>query len=518
MAKSNIGHHCLKSDVLLWEDMVNNLSFSKTAAYPNFYKANPSDIAYIIFTSGSTGTPKGIKITSKSVANTLQAVSDLTQTTEADRLFNVSQFNFDLSIFDCFSIFLKGSSVYVPSQSEVDSPQCWANIVYTYKITIWNSVPEVFQLLLSSSHEDTINCLRVILNSGDRLSINTARQADKKINSEKLIYFSLGGATETSIWSIFHQLDLKNNRYDAIVPYGRPLPNQRFYILDNFNSILPPGCVGQLAIAGAGLAKGYLSRKENEQSFKTLYDTQERVYLTGDKGVLCPNAFEIFFLGRKNYELKVNGLRVDSLEIDAALTKTKLVERSITTILPNLYNKNELITYYVPSNLLSTRSLLKKWTQIYNELYQEEPLELNPFAGWVSPFDRALYDQSVMENWASETIKKIKPYLKGNVLEIGCGSGIISDACREFCKEYIACDISDEVINQLKRQNKHKNLYFYVSDASALLKDFLAKDKQFDLIIFNSVIQYFPNEVYCEEVLNIASKIIKTNGKIFLEM
>ncbi|GAA0740370.1 amino acid adenylation domain-containing protein [Gaetbulibacter jejuensis] len=303
-------------------------------------KVNPDDTAYIIFTSGSTGTPKGVVISHTSAVNTILDINERFNVGVNDRILQISSFSFDLSIYDIFGSLISGAQLVM-----LNTNKSVEEIVQTLiedKITIFNAVPSFWKLVVENLPMGQIlSHLRHVLLSGDWIPINLARQTIEQFPN--LLLTSLGGATEGSIWSIYYPVEKINPDWKSI-PYGYPLRNQQFYILNFENEICPVGVKGMLYIGGVGVTKGYLN--DQDQTHKSLlnHTTYGLLYKTGDYGVMHPEGY-IEFLGREDDQVKIKGHRIELGEIEKNLNSIAQVKDSLVTIYRD--DKRDAIIAYI---------------------------------------------------------------------------------------------------------------------------------------------------------------------------
>ncbi|SOD62666.1 pyochelin synthetase [Streptomyces zhaozhouensis] len=279
---------------------------------------DPDDLAYVIYTSGSTGAPKGVMIGHAAALNTVADINRRFGLTPEDRVFALAQLGFDLSVYDVFGPLSLGASMVLADPERRGDPSSWAEIVREDGVTVWNSVPGQLQMLHDYLRADDppLPSLRLALLSGDwippRLPAAVARWAP---GAE---VHSLGGATEASIWSIHHAVRPEDAERPS-VPYGRPLTNQTFHVLDQAMRPRPDLVPGELYIGGAGLAQGYLKDAARTAArFPTHPVTGERLYRTGDLGRYHPDGV-IEFLGRDDQQVKIRGYRVELGEIQSVV-------------------------------------------------------------------------------------------------------------------------------------------------------------------------------------------------------
>jgi len=294
-----------------------------------------NDIAYTIFTSGSTGNPKGVVITHESVANTIYDINERFSVNKDDVFFNISAFNFDLSIYDIFGSLSVGAKLVMPDEDDKLEPAKWHKMMIDEGVTIWNSVPAVINLLLDYKLEESV--LRLILLSGDVIKPSLVGDLQKRLPKVDMI--ALGGATEASIWSIYYKL----NDFDGDkVPYGYPLANQTIHILNDALQELPDGEQGEIYIGGKGVAESYLNdKKRTDEQF--LY-VPEKLYKTGDIGFFDSKGY-VEIIGRKDNQVKVQGYRIELEEVEHHISLCPNVyECSVNTVKDKIGN-NVLIAF-----------------------------------------------------------------------------------------------------------------------------------------------------------------------------
>ena len=274
--------------------------------------------AYVIFTSGSTGTPKGVVITNEAVVNTITEINRLLNVTENDVFLGVSSLCFDLSVYDMFGCFGAGAKLVLIENPK--EPEKVLQKVIEQKVTIWNSVPALAQLVFDNNiigkGKKIESFVRYFMISGDWIPLGLPEHLLEKCSGAEVI--SLGGATEASIWSIWYPIKNIEDSWNSI-PYGRPLPNQKIYVLDKNEMLCPAEVVGEICIGGVGVAAGYLNDEEKTNAQFTKHDEFGRIYHSGDYGVLHRKSMQVEFLGRKDSQVKINGFRIETGEIENAI-------------------------------------------------------------------------------------------------------------------------------------------------------------------------------------------------------
>lgn len=293
-------------------------------------KKNTDRLAYTIYTSGSTGVPKGVMITHKGAVNTILDINSRYAVGSQDAVLALSNLHFDLSVYDIFGVLAAGGKVVIPEHERIKDPEHWIQLMNQEEITIWNTVPAFMEMLMEYERSYELltgKYLHLVLMSGDWIPVALPEKIYNFFDAVKVI--SLGGATEASIWSnSFETPERIPDQWDSI-PYGKPLANQQYHILDEQLQECPDQVPGMLYISGQGVAKGYLNDTEKTRE-KFIYHQgiREVLYSTGDMGKYWPDG-NIEFLGRKDNQVKLSGYRIETGEIEHALKRYPGIKSAI---------------------------------------------------------------------------------------------------------------------------------------------------------------------------------------------
>lgn len=335
------------------------------SADPLSVQQNIEDLAYVIYTSGSTGRPKGVAITHKAASNTIIDINSRYNVNESDRIIGLSSMCFDLSVYDIFGALSTGAAlVMVKDQRDVTE---LAETLKTQHITIWNSVPAIMDMMLDNigtDDDEEVNywsntsniisfsedwSLRLVLLSGDWIPLKLPERIEKQFTGVEIV--SLGGATEASIWSIYYPVNGVEEHWKSI-PYGYPLKNQKFYVLDYEMQICPVGVPGELYIGGVGIAKGYYGDAEKTAVAFLNHTELGDLYRTGDFGVMHKEGY-IEFLGRKDHQVKIRGYRIELGEIESRLLENEAVKNAVVIDRVDDAGKKYLCAYVVMEDELN---------------------------------------------------------------------------------------------------------------------------------------------------------------------
>lgn len=302
----------------------------------------PDDTAYVIYTSGSTGTPKGVMIAHHSLVNRIEWMQDQFPIDDKDVLFQKTHCGFDVSIWELFWWAIAGAGVTLLPHGREDDIFLMTKIIVNRKISVIHFVPSVLRIFLdyleikrTRLHLDS---LKFVFSSGEALDVKTVNhfnQLFSTVNYPCLV--NLYGPTEATVDVTYFVCD-KNTDYTEI-PIGKPIYNIELMILDEMLQPQPAGQSGELYIAGVGLAKGYLNNPEQTtRCFLTLSnDSGKLIYKTGDLAK-CDKNGDICYLGRKDHQVKINGIRIELGEIEYHLHTYPNLNRAVVLyIAPDNY-------------------------------------------------------------------------------------------------------------------------------------------------------------------------------------
>ncbi len=353
-------------DLLVIEDILseirNDIDLRKNLNTITLPRAKANDIAYVIFTSGSTGKPKGVTISHRGALNTINAVNKKFNLTQKDKILSLSELSFDLSVYDIFGVLITGGSIVLPEQDKLREPLHWLDLINKYRITIWNSVPQLADLLVNElkRNNSSIKSLKLFLLSGDWIPLTLPDRLKENYPSARII--SLGGATEASIWSIWYEINQIKRGWKSI-PYGTPMPNQKMYVLNYHDELCSLDVIGEIHIGGVGLALNYWQDEEKTQKSFINHRKLGRLYRTGDMGKWNRDGY-IEILGRKDFQVKINGYRIELGEIENVLSNYPGIKQS-TVLVKEKTASSEikieakyLVGYYVSERSLEEQKII----------------------------------------------------------------------------------------------------------------------------------------------------------------
>ncbi|EOC5533905.1 acinetobactin non-ribosomal peptide synthetase subunit BasA [Acinetobacter baumannii] len=347
---------------------INEILSATTEYEPSFNAEINRRPAYYLYTSGSTGTPKCVVLNNQATENTLQQTISEWKITTDDVIMAVTPFHHDMSVFDVFASMAVGATLVVPSFEQSKNAVVWANLVDRCKVTIWSSVPAIVDMLFSVAQKEQLQSLRLIAQGGDYIKPSLIAKLRQQLPNARL--FSLGGPTETTIWSIWHEI---NEQDQEIIPYGKALENNRYFILDENLKPCQMGEVGTMYMAGLNLSNGYLL--DGEINYKDFVDIQvsenetQTAFRMSDQGYFREDG-NIIFAGREEGYLKIKGVRISAAEVENALTKNPYIHNCvvISCVHPTTETQ-ELVAVYTLENKYKTTRLnspeLKNFLKIH---------------------------------------------------------------------------------------------------------------------------------------------------------
>ncbi|MEE4138723.1 amino acid adenylation domain-containing protein [Pseudomonas viridiflava] len=284
------------------------------------------DTAYILYTSGSTGNPKGVEIGHHALTNFMLSMQASLGFDAGTRMLAVTTPSFDISVLELFLPLVAGGHVQVADYESTRDGGLLSGLIDQHSINAMQATPATWHMLLERAEPNALKALMVLC-GGD---VFPQPLADRLLLQASSVW-NLYGPTETTIWSSLTEL-----QYGVPLSLGRPIANTDFLVLDEHQRLLPPGMLGELWIAGAGLAKGYWQRSEltREQFRDDLGFGGKRWYRTGDQ-VRWNSRGELEHHGRLDFQVKLRGFRIELEEVQACLVAIDGIDQAVAAVVEN---------------------------------------------------------------------------------------------------------------------------------------------------------------------------------------
>lgn len=309
---------------------------------------NPENVLYLLYTSGSTGKPKGAKITHKNVVNLLYSLENEPGIQTKDRVPFISTISFDIASFELFFPLFKGAVLVLPDHETSSDGRLFYDMLEKEKISLIVATPTTYQMLLDSGWTKKLPIK--IWCCGEPLPAKLAKELIDR--SDEL--WTLYGPTEVTIFSSCKHI--KNE--ETIISVGPPIANLQYYIVDEDLNLLPPNAIGEIAIGGDGVGKGYLGKPELTVAkyIPNIFSDKKNaiMYLSGDIGKLLPSN-EVMCLGRIDHQVKVRGHRIEIGEIEHALLSIKGIKSAIVLAKTDILIAFIIVDYKIKSELEEIR-------------------------------------------------------------------------------------------------------------------------------------------------------------------
>jgi len=339
---SRIKEETIDADACQLETIAKEISLLDTKK--PLVKVDPNDLAYVIYTSGSTGEPKGVKCHHRGICNRLNWMNDDYPISQKDTFLQKTPITFDVSVWELFWPLQMGAKLVIEVPEGHKDPDGLIKTIIDNKVTVIHFVPSMLNVFLATKGVENCTSLKRIFCSGEALSVASVEKAQANLEAE---IYNLYGPTEASVdVTSWH---CKKNKIHKGIPIGHAVTNTRLYILDEAMHQVPIGVVGELYIAGAQVAHGYLNNEEltEERFLKDIFsnDPDTKMYRTGDLA-RYRNDGALEYLGRTDTQIKLRGLRIELGEIEKTLEKHSAISRSVVKVDKHENGQENLIAYY----------------------------------------------------------------------------------------------------------------------------------------------------------------------------
>ncbi|CAG8962038.1 hypothetical protein HYFRA_00005080 [Hymenoscyphus fraxineus] len=484
---------------------------------------SPSSILYVIFTSGSTGMPKGVVITHSNMASALEHQVKLLGLTKESRLLDFASYSFDVSISNIFTVLAAGGCLCIPS--EEDRRDNLEQSIVSLSVNALDLTPSVAQLLSPAR----LPGVRSLTLGGEPLRLADIEQWWGKVQVRN----AYGPSECTPTSTINHEA---SSLADAThIGKGAGLVT---WVVDpeNHNELLPPGCTGELLLEGPLVGHGYLENPDKtaasfieepiwlQQGSPSRPGRHGRLYKTGDL-VRYNEDGNLTFVCRKDEQVKIRGQRVELGEIEHVLRSQDYVDDAVAIVQHNDRQEAWIASFVTvrdldaiqekqPCDGEEAQQQVKLWENqfdgdTYVSIESVQPSTIGrDFVGWTSMYDGSEIDTGEMNEWLNDTIQTILRSCgpASDVLEIGTGSGMILFNLADELQSYVGLEPSQRAVDFTAKAAKSiptlsEKVKLFRGTAADIPR--LALDTPLipNVVVLNSVIQYFPSQEYLLRVI-----------------
>ena len=474
---------------------------------------HPDQLACVMYTSGSSGVPKGVAVTHANLASRC-IEPDFMRAGPGETMMLHAPLAFDASSLEIWAPLMNGGCVAIAPPGLLSLAEIARFITEAGVTSLWLTAG-LFQEL-ATAHPQCLRGCRQLLSGGDVVSPAAVRA----VLGHGLQFSNGYGPTETTIFALTHRVTDAAG-LSGTLPIGLPVAGTTIHLLDGSGRPVPPGLPGEIHVGGAGVARGYLARPaDTAQRFVPDPFPQQpgaRLYRTGDRARLLADG-SIAFLGRQDRQIKLRGHRIELGDIEAALRASPDVAEAVVTVEAD----QRLVAHIVPRHARDTQSHVRGWADLFDEqiygaqVYEArvEPADSDfDITGWISSYDNTPIPPAEMRDWVAETIRRVGSRMPRDVIEIGCGTGLLLRRLAPLARRYVGTDTSAVVLARLSSTLDLPQVTLLRRDAS----DWSGiADASFDCVLLSSVVQYFPDLSYLSGTIRQAQAALRPAGVIHL--
>ncbi|HEX8559852.1 MAG TPA: amino acid adenylation domain-containing protein [Pyrinomonadaceae bacterium] len=500
-------------------------------------RAAADNVAYVVYTSGSTGEPKGVLVPHRALSNHCLAAAEAYELRPADRVLQFASLSFDVAAEELFPTLLAGASV-VLAPAHAREPSELLRLIDREGVSVLNLPAQFWQGWLRELQRASARWPERV-----RLTVVGSEKVPpegvaiwRRLRGAGGALLNAYGVSEATITSTLHRAGEPGAERAASLPIGRPIANTQVFILDRLLRPAPIGVPGELHIGGAGLARGYHERPAltAERFIPHPFSAEPgaRLYRTGDVARFLPGG-EVEFLGRADEQVKVRGYRVETGEVEAALSRAGGVRRAAVVAREGAAGDRRLVAYVEPEPLDESVAAgpsgsaleaeqLAQWRTVHDdEIFNQPDGAEDPafnISGWNSSYTGEPIPAEQMREWVDDAVERVLSRRPRRVLEIGCGTGLLLFRIAPHCARYVGTDFSPAALKHVREQLERPGRALpQVTLSERHADDFGGLEAaSFDAVIINSVAQYFPSVDYLARVLRGAVERVAPGGFVFV--
>ncbi|KFX15348.1 amino acid adenylation protein [Pectobacterium parvum] len=317
------------------------------------------DLAYVIFTSGTTGQPKGVTVTHHNVCRLFSACQQWANFGEQDSWTLFHSFAFDFSVWEIFGALLYGGRLVIVPPALATDMVGFASLLDQHCITVLSLTPTAFRNFIGTTGTTLNHRPRMIIFGGEALRPADLNPWWQCYGSEQTRLINMYGITEITVHATVHEMSPD----DTMSCIGKPLADNGIVLRDKRGLLCPVGVPGELCISGDGVSLGYLNSPAlNQQRFGTLVSQTNRYYFSGDLAVADGNG-QLYYLGRLDKQVKINGHRVELDEISVTLRQIPGIKACVVRAIHIGGGTRMLAAWYVAEQDITPQTVTKRLSQ-----------------------------------------------------------------------------------------------------------------------------------------------------------
>ena len=307
-------------------------------------------LAYLLFTSGTTGLPKAVEVYRNGLENFVEAIPEVVDFPMKSRIACFTNYTFDIFFLESIMALCQGMTVILADEEERSNPRKMQELIKSEQINVLQMTPSALRMLQMVDEKFTcLNEVETIMVGGEVFPEQLLKSLQKVVKGK---IYNMYGPTETTIWSMVAELTESEN-----VHIGQAIKNTQIYVLNEKLEGMPQGQVGEIAISGSGLARGYrndLDKTKQNFVYIKRNGTKERVYRTGDYGFLN-NTGNYIFCGRKDNQVKILGHRIEIDDIEENVMKIPKIQNAMVAVYGD--DIKRLVCFYLAEDSVSEEIL-----------------------------------------------------------------------------------------------------------------------------------------------------------------
>ncbi|MFC5290061.1 condensation domain-containing protein [Actinokineospora guangxiensis] len=490
----------------------------QVAPGPGDPENSTEDTAYVLFTSGTTGVPKGVRVPEAALVNYADWAALEYRMTEGLGVPLVTSLSVDLTVTSIIATLLAGQRVITFADEDYPGQTVVERLPHLRDLTLVKLTP-THLAMTDGLFERCPHIARTLVLGGEALPMAGVRP----IAWRGVRVYNEYGPTEATVACVATRLSGHEDGDDA--PIGRPIAGAVVSVLGSAGDPVPDGRVGELVVTGPGVAHGYLDAPgATAAAFLPVADGR-RGYATGDRVHRDIATGDLHFVGRADRQVKIRGRRVELDEIAVIACGVEGIRHAGAEVGADGRLRLDLVVDPAATIEASAEvkpaegdaAVLGDWRAVFDHTYADGD---DPFAGWADSACQEPIPAAHMLEWVRQTVERITsaaPTPEPRVLEIGCGTGLLLTRLAPWSRSYHATDLSRSAVERIRALLAEPDNVEW-ADRVVLSRQGadVVPDGEFDVVVLNSVAQYFPSAAYFDAVLDALLSRLSPNGVLFL--